>query len=113
MLQSRGHMGQMAQYDAKGTIPASEMDDYLTANPFDPAKALEQINTQYWVSCFLDGQEAWSNFRRSGYPALTPNPYLGADPLVKGGFIRRFQHQNSERTVNTENYNAAMDTNRR
>jgi hypothetical protein len=104
----RGHMGQMAQYDAKGTIPTSEMDDYLTANPFDPAKALEQINTQYWVSCFLDGQEAWSNFRRSGYPALTPNPYIG-DPLIQGGFIRRLQHQNSERTVNTANYEAAME----
>jgi hypothetical protein len=38
---------------------------------------------------------------------LTPNPYDG-DPLVKGGFVRRLQHQNSERTVNTENYNAAM-----
>jgi hypothetical protein len=103
----KGHMGQMAQYDALGTIPASEMNTYLTANPFNPANALEQINTQYWVSSFMDGQEAWSNFRRSGYPALTPNPYPGADPVVKGGFIRRLQHQNSEKTVNTENYNAA------
>ena len=104
----KGHMGQMAQYDAKGTISATNQDAYLLANPFDPAKALEQINTQYWISSFLDGQEAWSNFRRSGYPTLTPNPYPGADPLVKGGFIRRLQFQNSERTVNNTNYNDAI-----
>jgi hypothetical protein len=104
----KGNMGQMAQYDAKGTIQAADMDAYLVANPFDPAKAPEQINTQYWISTFLDGQEAWSNFRRSGYPALTPNPYPGADPVIKGGFARRLQFQNSERTVNKANYDAAV-----
>lgn len=103
----KAHMQQMAQYDVKGTISEAEMDTYLLENPFDPAKALEQINTQYWVSSFLDGQEAWSNFRRTGYPALTPNPYIG-DPEVQGGFIRRLRIHNSEITVNTENYNAAM-----
>ena len=104
----KAHMGQMAQYDPKGAIPEAEQDAYLAANPFNPATALEQINTQYWISSFLDGQEAWSNFRRSGFPALTPNPYPGADPLVAGGFIRRLQFQNSERTVNKENYDAGI-----
>ena len=104
----KAHMGQMAQYAPEGAIPEAEQDAYLVANPFVPAMALEQINTQYWISSFLDGQEAWSNFRRSGFPALTPNPYPGADPLVAGGFVRRLQFQNSERTVNTANYDAAI-----
>jgi hypothetical protein len=105
----KAHMGQMAQYDAKATIADADQNAFLAANPFNPATALQQINTQYWISCFLDGQEAWSNFRRSGFPALAPNPYPGQDPLVKGDFIHRLQHQNSERTVNTANYNAAME----
>jgi hypothetical protein len=108
----KGGMDQMAQFDATATIPVEEQDAYLTANPFDPANALAQINSQYWINCFATGEEAWSNHRRSGLPALEPNPYPGADPLViypnAGGFVRRLQHQNTERTVNVENYNAAI-----
>ena len=69
--------------------------------------ALEQINTQYWISSFLNGQEGWSNFRRSGFPSLVPNPYPGANPEVQGGFIRRLQLQSSERAVNKVNVEAA------
>jgi hypothetical protein len=104
----KANMDQMAQYDVLGTIATADQDAYLNANPFIPAQALNQINTQYWISSFLDGQEAWSNFRRSGFPALTPNPYPGADPVIKGGFARRLQFQNSERTVNNVNYDAAI-----
>jgi predicted pyridoxine 5'-phosphate oxidase superfamily flavin-nucleotide-binding protein len=104
----RGHMGQMEQFDPSAAISVAEMDAYMAANPFNPAQALEQINTQYWISTFMNGQEAWSNFRRTGLPALTPNPYPGADPVVAGGFVRRLQFQNSEKTTNAENYEAAI-----
>jgi Susd and RagB outer membrane lipoprotein len=33
---------------------------------------LERIITQKWISMFPDGQEAWSEFRRTGYPVLFP-----------------------------------------
>jgi hypothetical protein len=104
----KAHMDQMALYDLSAIIPANGQDDYLAANPYDPANALEQINTQYWVSSFLNGSEAWANFRRSGFPALTPNPYPSADPEVKGDFIHRLVYPARERSVNTENYNAAI-----
>ncbi len=108
----KGGMDQMAQFDATAAIPASEQDAFLAANPYDPATALEQINTQYWINSFATGEEAWSNHRRSGFPALAPNPYPGADPVVNtpdaGGFVHRLQHQNTERTVNVANYNEAM-----
>lgn len=104
----KAHMDQMKQYDASAEISAGTQDAYLAANPFDPNKAFEQINTQYWIASFLNGSEAWSNFRRSGFPALTPNPYPGADPAVKGGFIRRLTYPVRERSVNTTNYNAAV-----
>lgn len=105
----RAHMDQMALYDVSATIPAASQDAYLSANPFNPAKALEQINTQYWIASFLDGAEAWANFRRSGFPALAPNPYPAADPDVKGGFIRRLIYPAKEKSVNATNYNKAVD----
>jgi hypothetical protein len=80
----------------------------LLNNPFDQAKALEQINTQYWISSFLNGHEVWANFRRSGFPKLTPNSYAAADPAVKGDFIRRLPYPSREAAVNADNFKAAI-----
>ena len=33
---------------------------------------LERILTQKWIAVFPDGQEAWSEFRRTGYPKIFP-----------------------------------------
>ncbi|MEP7278483.1 MAG: SusD/RagB family nutrient-binding outer membrane lipoprotein [Bacteroidota bacterium] len=104
----RAHMDQMKQYDISATIPVPAEDTYLLANPFNAATALQQINTQYWISSFQNGSEAWANFRRSGFPALTPNPYPSADPAVKGGFIHRLVYPVREQSVNTVSYNAAV-----
>lgn len=103
----KAHMNQMAQFDVSAVIPAASQDAYLVANPFSTATALSQINTQYWISSFLNGSEAWANFRRSGFPALTKNPYPGADPSVKD-FIRRLVYPVREKSVNTVNYNEAI-----
>ncbi len=104
----RAHMNQMAQYDVTATIATAAQDSYLAANPFIAATAFQQINTQYWIASFQNGAEAWANFRRSGYPALTPNPYPSADPAVKGDFIHRLVYPVRELSVNTANYNAAV-----
>jgi hypothetical protein len=103
----KAHLGQMAQYDVLATIPEAEQTAYLNANPFVPANALEQINTQYWMSSFLNGSEAWANFRRSGFPVLPINMYPGKDPSVKD-FIRRLVYPVREKSVNTDNYNDAV-----
>jgi hypothetical protein len=104
----RAAMEQMAQFDESSVISSGEIDSYLAAHPFNAGTALEQINTQYWIASFLNGSEAWANFRRSGYPALTPNPYPGADPAVKGDFIHRLVYPVREKSVNSENYQAAV-----
>jgi hypothetical protein len=104
----QAHMDQMKVYDASATIPTASQTAWLAANPFDPANALQQINTQYWIASFLNGTEAWANFRRSGYPSLAPNPYPGADPAVKGAFVHRLTYPVREASVNTANYNAAV-----
>lgn len=69
----RAHMKQLAGYGTAVTIPDASIEAYITAHPLDLTKALEQINTQYWVATFLNGPETFANFRRSGFPLLTPN----------------------------------------
>lgn len=107
----RAHMNQLQQFDASAVIPTSLQDAYLAGNPYTTARALELINTQYWVSSFLNGAEAWANFRRSGYPALSRNNYPEQDPDVKAsadGFIRRIVYPDREKSVNAANYSEAV-----
>lgn len=102
----RAHMEQMVEYGPDAAISEAQIQAYLTAHPFDAANALDQINTQYWVSSFLNGPELFANFRRSGFPALKPNPYPGSE--IPGGFIHRMPYPDSETIVNQANVNAAI-----
>lgn len=101
----RANLEQMALYDPSAAIKEDAILAYLKAHPLDAAKALEQINTQYWVATFLDGNESWANFRRSGFPALKKNPYPGSE--IKEDFIRRMPYPDSEIVVNLQNVNDA------
>jgi len=88
-------------------IPAGAITTYLAANPYDPADALNQINTQYWVATFLDEYEAWANWRRTGFPDLIP--IAGYPGNVTNGQIpRRFTYPISEPITNGVNYQAAV-----
>lgn len=102
----RLHMEQLASYDAAAAVPAASIQPYIDANPYAAATGLRQINVQYWIASFLNGPEAWANFRRSGFPALTPNPYTGDIPA--GTFIRRITYPVSEISANTANVNEAI-----
>jgi hypothetical protein len=106
----KAHMDQMALYDLNSAVAGADRDNYVTANPLVVGDELEQINTQYWIASFLNGPEAFANFRRSGYPALTPNPYgQPNNPDVPNGtFIRRLTYPTSELSVNTTNVNEAI-----
>jgi hypothetical protein len=102
----KAHMEQLSAFDAGATIPAASITAYLDANPLNTAKALEQINTQYWVASFMNGPEAFANFRRSGFPTLSPNTFAGRD--TKGPFINRLTYPNSEISNNSANVQAAI-----
>lgn len=102
----RAAMKMLELYGPSGAIPDSEIDDYLAANPFDTANALEQINNQYWAATFLNEYEAFSNWRRSGFPVLDPVSYPGNET---GGTIpRRLTYSENEQANNPENYQAAI-----
>jgi hypothetical protein len=68
---------------------------------YTDAKALELIGTQKWVALFYQGFEAWAEWRRTGFPALTP----AAKPLNTSGKIpRRMAYPTTETTLNAKNY---------
>ena len=100
----RAHMQQLTSVDPAIVIPAGDVDAYLVANPYITTTALDQINTQYWVSSLMNGPEAFANFRRSGFPTLQPNPFPGREVP----FINRLTYPNSEISVNAEKVNIAI-----
>ncbi len=72
---------------------------------YDKSKALEQIITQKWVSLYTYGYEAWAEFRRTGFPKLTP----AANPISVSKIIPLRQgYPTTERDLNGANYNAAL-----
>ncbi len=98
----RAHMVEMTQSSASSTIPTADIDAYIAAHPLDAGNALRDINTQYWVATFLNGPEAFANFRRSGFPALTKNPYP-AQEITTGDFVRKLTYPDTELGINVAN----------
>lgn len=88
-------------------ITTTEKNNYLAIPgvAYNATDALKLINTQYWIECFTNGHEAWSNWRRSGFPVLSANLF---NNNLSGGFIRRFTYPVSEQTANAANYQAAV-----
>lgn len=70
---------------------------------YSATAAIEQIAYQRWVHLFLNGYEAWAEWRRTNYPLLT------APAGANGGQIpRREGYPTAEMNINTSNYNAAV-----
>ncbi len=72
---------------------------------FDAGRALEQIGNQKWVSLFLNGYEAWAEFRRTGFPNLTP---AVAAQNTSGLIPVRQAYPVTERDLNETNYNEVV-----
>ena len=97
---------QLAAFGPASTISGAQAQAYLDAHPYNDADGLSQINTQFWLSTVMNEYEAWFNWRRTGYPALTPTNFTGN---VTGGTIpRRLEYPTSEKVTNGVNYNAAV-----
>lgn len=80
---------------------------YLQANPYDASKAMEQIHTQYYITTFCDEYESFANWRRTGYPVLTPVNNAGYPNTVTNEIPRRFVYPTTEQTNNTTAFNEA------
>ncbi len=81
-----------------------QLNPYLSGGTFD--QQLEQISVQKWVSLFGNDYEVYANWRRTGYPVLTPVNYPGN--VTGGKMFRRFSLPNSENLTNQANYLEAL-----
>lgn len=74
-------------------------------------KKQERIITQKWIANWPLGNEAWADYRRTGYPKLIP---ASADGNRSGGIVdsnrgaRRMPYPSEEYTSNTENVQNAV-----
>lgn len=108
--------------NAYGVIPdAGKIADYKAAVGTATA---EKVAVQKYIDLWLNGTEAWTEIRRTGYPeqlirpgeitAENPNDAAG-EPIkftalneVKGDIIARVKYPTNESTLNGENWKAAV-----
>jgi hypothetical protein len=101
------HMQQLAVYGGIAVIPEASINSYWATHSYDATSGLEQINTQYWVACLMNGTEAYANWRRTGFPVMSANAYATQD-IPGGQSIRRLRYPDTEISLNTTHYNEAL-----
>ena len=67
---------------------------------------MRMIGEQYWAATFLNEYEAYANWRRTGYPAITPTDYPGNQSNSQ--VPRRLRYPDSEYGINGDNIQAAI-----
>ncbi len=101
---------QMASYSSSFMPSAGAVTAYQAANPY-PATTLgdkmNQIHTEMWIltACTYNGMEGWADWRRTGYPVLTPVNYTGN--ATGGSIPRRLIYPLEQITLDAANYTAA------
>lgn len=72
-------------------------------------KQLEQIMVQKWIAVYPDGQEAWSEIRRTGYPGwVRINSYANTSEVAANDIIRRLRFPSTEYSNNAPNMDKAV-----
>ena len=95
-----------ASWEQWGVFDAAKYAAYIASAAVAPTTAdmLQKIGNQKWIALYPNGQEAWSEWRRTGFPALTPTPYAVNDSKQ---IPRRYAYPNTEPTLNTAAYTEA------
>ena len=89
---------QYAHYDASLAVSDADAEAFAAGIAYN---GLESIGEQMWVSKFFNWWDAWADWRRTGFPKLTPVNYQGN---VTGGTIpRKLLIPNSELAINGDN----------
>jgi hypothetical protein len=100
--------GIKASFNRWGITDAAKQAAYLAAPnvALDNTSAdLEKINTQKWIAIYPDGTSGWTEWRRTGTPAL--KPAVSAVNSSKQ-IPRRYTYPSTEYNLNKENLKAAV-----
>lgn len=68
------------------------------------ATGYRQIMTEKWVHMYLNSWESWNDWRRTGFPILTP----AQDAIDPRGIPKRLGYPTTEAALNGTNYTAAV-----
>lgn len=98
-----------AKSDYDTYLSADNVNDYLASRAVAfAANPLKEINWQYYVTTFCDEYETFANWRRTGYPELTPVNNAGFPNVVTNQIPRRFTYPTTESQDNAANYAEAV-----
>lgn len=111
----RAHMKSLSRLPTSPEVTDGEITAYLVDNTLTGTtdEQIELINTEFWVSGFVfDADEVWANWRRTGYPALTPNPetLTGSVTDSPGRIPRKMPYPQSEFNLNSVELTKALST---
>jgi len=86
-------------------VPAATIAGFLAEKVLATTQsdALNQIATQNYIALFSQGVESWTEWRRTGIPALTP--------AIEGDLNEipsRYNYPTTENSINKTNYDAAV-----
>ncbi len=84
-------------------IPTS-YEPILSLNSLTDEQKMEKIATQKWIHLFGRDMEAFAEWRRTGYPRLTPGPNPGS---TNGQIPRRAIYSSEEAELNASNLKEA------
>lgn len=87
------------------TIPPAYATAEFNFTGLSAEQQLEKIMTQKWILLFGRDYEAFTEWRRTGYPVLTPGANQGS---TNGTIPRRAVYSSLESLLNADNYQAAV-----
>ncbi len=98
--------GITASIARRGAISAAAVTTYLAQPSVAYNATLQQIATQKWLALFPNGFEGWAEWRRTGFPVLTPMP--NNDGETGGVTPRRVIYPPTEAGLNPDSYKEAI-----
>lgn len=69
---------------------------------------MERIMIQKWIALYPDGQEAWSEMRRTGYPGWVRIQSMQTTEVTQNEMISRLKFPTTEYSNNSDNTKAAV-----
>lgn len=93
-----------ASWEMNGVYDAADYAVYMANVPYVAENGIERIMTEKWVHNYLNGYEAWSDWRRTGFPILEP----AEDAVDSRGIPVRQGYPTKEGSLNKASYDAAV-----
>jgi len=73
--------GVTASMNYWGIEDQAAIDDYIAANPYNDSNWKESLGWQKWIAFYMNGPQAWAEWRRLDYPELEV-PAAATNPVI-------------------------------